>query len=87
MKQGFDVSVVGKPDTTITRALKALGRDKYLLLLISPVILYYIVFHYIPMYGVVIAFKDFRPVDGILGSSWAGFKHFEQFFNSIYFGR
>ncbi|MDF2669440.1 MAG: transport protein permease, partial [Paenibacillus sp.] len=33
------------------------------------------------------AFKDFRPVDGILGSSWAGFKHFEQFFNSIYFGR
>jgi putative aldouronate transport system permease protein len=87
MKPGFDVSVVGKPDTTMTRALKALGRDKYLLLLISPVILYYIVFHYIPMYGVVIAFKDFRPVDGILGSSWAGFKHFEQFFNSIYFGR
>jgi len=71
----------------LTRLFKDLGKDKYLLLLISPVLIYYVVFHYIPMYGIVIAFKDFRPVDGILGSQWAGFKYFQQFFDSIYFGR
>lgn len=46
---------------------------------------YYILFHYIPMYGVQIAFKNFRAVDGIWGSPWAGFKHFRRFFSSYQF--
>lgn len=58
-----------------------------LYLLISPVILYFIIFHYIPMYGVQIAFKDFFPVNGISGSPWVGLKHFERFFDSYYFWR
>jgi putative aldouronate transport system permease protein len=66
---------------------KVLNRDKYLLLLILPVLLYYVVFHYIPMYGIVIAFKKFSPMKGILDSAWVGFDHFIQFFNSIYFWR
>ncbi|NMA95359.1 MAG: sugar ABC transporter permease [Clostridiales bacterium] len=52
-----------------------------------PVILFYGLFHYAPMYGAVIAFKDFVPARGILGSPWAGFKHFRSFFKSIYFLR
>jgi putative aldouronate transport system permease protein len=66
---------------------KHIRRDKYLLLIIFPVIVYYILFHYLPMYGILIAFKKFYPLQGILGSPWVGFKHFEQFFNSIYFWR
>jgi len=66
---------------------RTITRDKYLLLLIMPVVLYYIVFHYIPMYGVVIAFKDFSAMKGIMGSPWVGFEHFELFFDSYYFER
>lgn len=66
---------------------KVLNRDKYLLLLILPVLLYYAVFHYIPMYGIIIAFKKFSPMKGILGSAWVGFEHFIHFFQSVYFWR
>jgi putative aldouronate transport system permease protein len=52
-----------------------------------PVIAYYVIFHYGPMYGAIIAFKDFTPVKGILGSDWVGLKHFEEFFGSYYFLR
>lgn len=76
-----------------TKALKLkhfwrqVQRDKYLFLLIAPVIIYYVIFHYIPMYGVVIAFENFSPTKGILRSPWVGFKWFEQFFQSFYFFR
>ncbi|WP_373312716.1 ABC transporter permease [Paenibacillus glycanilyticus] len=56
-------------------------------LMALPVLAYYIIFHYGPMYGLQIAFKDFQPSDGIWGSTWVGFKHFESFFNGIYFWR
>lgn len=52
-----------------------------------PVLVYYIAFHYAPMYGAMIAFKQFVPAKGIWGSEWVGFKHFESFFSSIYFFR
>lgn len=55
--------------------------------MILPVIVYLIIFSYIPMYGVVIAFKDFKPRLGILGSSWVGFKYFKEFTSSLFFGR
>lgn len=64
---------------------KALKRDWQLLLLCTLPILYFIVFHYIPMYGVQIAFKDFKAADGIWGSAWCGFKHFKRFFSSSQF--
>ncbi|MFB5675938.1 ABC transporter permease [Paenibacillus terreus] len=56
-----------------------------LYLFITPAVLYFIIFHYIPMYGVQIAFKNFIPTKGITGSPWVGFDHFERFFNSYYF--
>lgn len=55
--------------------------------MLLPVALYYLVFHYGPMYGVLIAFKDFSPAQGILGSPWVGWKWFEDFFSSYYFTR
>lgn len=67
--------------------LKNLSRDKFLLLMILPVVVYYIVFHYVPMSGIVIAFKNFTVSKGIWGSDWVGVKWFEQFFNSIFFWR
>lgn len=65
--------------------LKAVSGNWDLYLLILPVIIYFILFHYLPMYGVQIAFKNFSSVKGIWGSSWVGFKHFERFFNSYHF--
>ena len=52
-----------------------------------PIIAYYIIFHYLPMFGVVIAFQNYRPAKGLLGSRWVGLKHFKAFFDSIYAGR
>jgi len=53
--------------------------------MLIPVIAYYIIFHYIPMYGVIIAFKNFNVRKGILGSDWVGLKHFKAFIGNYYF--
>ena len=58
-----------------------------LTLMILPVFAFYIIFHYGPMYGLQIAFRDYNPVDGVTGSPWVGFRHFISFFNNFYFGR
>lgn len=55
---------------------------RYLYLLALPGILYFLIFAYLPMWGVVISFKDFRLFRGFEGSPWVGFKHFEFFFSS-----
>ncbi|WP_127588667.1 ABC transporter permease [Paenibacillus koleovorans] len=62
-------------------------KHKYLYFMILPVVVFYALFHYVPMYGSIIAFKDYRIADGFLGSPWAGFQHFTTFFNSYYFWR
>lgn len=62
-------------------------RNKYLYLLAIPVLLYYLIFCYGPMFGIIIAFKDYQISEGILGSKWVGFKYFIEFFKGMYFGR
>ncbi len=57
-------------------------KDRYLLLLFLPCLLYYILFKYVPMWGVLISFKDFKPFIGFSGSEWVGLKHFIDFFSS-----
>lgn len=57
-----------------------------LYVLLFPSIILLIIFAYIPMFGLVIAFKDYSPANGILNSPWVGFKYFTQFFNSVQFG-
>lgn len=80
-------ATVKKKDNVWTRTLKSLNRTKYLQLLLLPGLIYYIIFHYVPMYGIIIAFKDFTLKKGILGSPWVGLKHFREFFSYIEFQR
>ena len=69
------------------RFVRDLQKNYSLYLLVLPVVAFYIIFHYLPMYGAIIAFKNYSPGKGILGSPWCGFDHFISFFQSIYFGR
>ncbi|WP_440115385.1 ABC transporter permease [Paenibacillus sp. QZ-Y1] len=62
--------------------IKSLKKHWELYLLVLPPVLYLLIFKYIPMVGVQIAFKDFSVVKGIWGSPWVGLKHFEAFFES-----
>jgi putative aldouronate transport system permease protein len=64
---------------------KKILNNYQLYLFLLPALIYFIVFHYYPMYGVIIAFKDFIATQGIMGSPWVGFKHFERFFDSYQF--
>ena len=61
-------------------------RNWQLYLMFLPVFLYFLIFHYFPMYGIQIAFKDFSGALGIWESPWVGMAHFERFFNSSNFG-
>lgn len=67
------------------RLWKDIKAAKYLYMLIIPIMIYILIFRYGPMYGVVIAFKDYRIGDGIWGSVWVGLKHFKRLFNSYDF--
>ena len=66
---------------------KDLRKNKWKYIMILPVIIYIAVFCYKPMYGVIIAFKNFRPAVGIMDSPWVGLKHFITFFNDYNFWR
>ena len=79
--------VVSKKKTPLLLLRQDVKRNKHVYLILLPVVLYYFVFQYMPMYGALIAFKDFRPARGIWGSPWVGFKHFRDFFGSYFFGR
>jgi putative aldouronate transport system permease protein len=73
------------------RTLRRLNRSffKYwqFYICLIPILAYYIIFQYMPMYGVQIAFRDYNPVLGITASPFAGLKHFIRFFNSYQFVR
>lgn len=65
--------------------MRKMCRDWQIYLLLLPTIIYFIVFHYYPLYGAQIAFRDFVPMRGIWESNWVGCKHFIRFFNSAFF--
>lgn len=68
--------------------IKAVIKNNWqLYVLVLPAVIYFIFFHYLPLYGIQIAFKNYRAVDGIAGSAWVGFEHFKNFFNAYYFKR
>ena len=77
----------GRKQSMLGRLKKNIERDWELLLLCIPMIAFYIIFHYGPMYGAIIAFKNFNPLDGIMGSPWAGLRHFREVFNNPFFPR
>ncbi|OXS76613.1 protein lplB [Domibacillus enclensis] len=67
--------------------MQRLKRDKWLYLLLLPGLLYFLVFKYAPMWGIVIAFQDYSPFKGVFGSEWVGFEHFRDFFQNPDFTR
>lgn len=69
------------------RARKDWIRNRSLYILVIPVVVFYFMFHYKPMYGAIIAFKDYTPALGVSESPWVGFANFTRFFKSVYFGR
>jgi putative aldouronate transport system permease protein len=77
-----------KRNVEMPKALrKDMQRNWELYILVIPVILYYALFAYKPMYGALIAFKNFAPARGFAGSPWVGFDNFARFFRSPYLGR
>jgi putative aldouronate transport system permease protein len=70
-----------------SRFVRDFASNKYLYLMMVPVIAYYVIFHYAPMYGAIIAFKNYTPMKGVLHSDWVGLKNFTDFFHSYYFWR
>jgi putative aldouronate transport system permease protein len=70
----------GKKAFARNTLLGYLWYHRYIYLLLVPAIIYYVTFHYLPMYGATIAFKNFNIMKGILRSPWAGLKYFEVIF-------
>lgn len=77
------------PRTKLFMILKLAWRFKAFYIMLLPGIIYFVIFRYFPMYGVIIAFKDFAILDGITGSSWVDpwYKHFQSFYESPYFSQ
>ena len=75
-----NAGIVKKKAPLSQRIAKELRHNWILYLMILPVLIYYIIFSYTPMYGITIAFKDYKVKQGILGSAWVGLKHFKRFF-------
>lgn len=73
--------------TKKSKFLKKLNDQKYLLLLLLPAVLITFIFHYVPMYGILLAFKNYNPLKGIIGSPWVGFYHFRSFLSTPNFYR
>jgi putative aldouronate transport system permease protein len=72
-----------KEKTRTQHHLRKYMRSNYVLyLFLLPAIILTLIFHYVPMYGTIIAFKDFSPIKGIWGSDWVGLEHFTNFLNS-----
>lgn len=69
------------------RLRRDLVNNKWAYAMLLPVLAYFLVFHYVPVYGALIAFKDFNPASGMAGSEWVGLDWFKQFFNGLYFNR
>jgi putative aldouronate transport system permease protein len=68
--------------TKMSRNLKYMKTNYQLYLLVLPALILLIIFKYVPMYGAIIAFKDFNPLQGIMGSPWIGWKNFEKFMST-----
>ena len=81
------MNITAKKESFGARLLKNMRKNWILYLMITPVLLYYIIFSYVPMYGVLLAFKDYKIKLGILGSPWVGFEHFQRFFSAYNFKR
>jgi putative aldouronate transport system permease protein len=79
------MAIVGPmiPQRRVT--LRQYVRYRHFFFMLLPVLIYFFIFHYGPMWGMLIAFKDYYPLRGFFGSRWVGFKHFRDLFSGMYF--
>ena len=81
------VNTLSKAVTNEKSIWSRIARDKYLYIMLFPFILWFLIFAYKPMYGFLIAFKDYSMFKGIEASPWVGFDNFIEFLNNPYFER
>lgn len=81
------VMIKQKQKTRVAALKYSFKKNREIYIMLIPIILYYIVFKYAPMFGNIIAFQDYKVTRGILESDFVGFKHFKAFFNDIFFQR
>ncbi|MCS7459038.1 sugar ABC transporter permease [Paenibacillus doosanensis] len=74
--------IVPKPKSSL---LKRVVRNRYIYLMILPGFLYFLIFKYVPMFGLIISFQDYQPYKGIMGSEWVGLEHFQRLFTDSEF--
>ena len=67
--------------------MRDLRKSRYLYILLIPTIIYFIIFAYVPLYGLLMAFENYNPYQGIFGSPWIGLRHIKNFFSSVFFWR
>ncbi|WP_063891956.1 ABC transporter permease [Paenibacillus sp. Soil787] len=70
------------PKSAFAKIISKIRKQKFLFLLMLPGILYFLVFKYVPLYGILLAFKEFNPIEGIMGSPWVGLKYFQRIFDT-----
>ncbi len=84
-------TLTAKEETKQVRKMKRsetwrkIKRNRLLYLMILPGLLYFLIYKYLPMYGLIISFQDYKPYMGIGGSEWVGFEHFNRLFASSEF--
>ncbi|MEN6315883.1 MAG: ABC transporter permease subunit [Clostridiaceae bacterium] len=83
----YEIQRQAKKSGMLANFSRTVYKSRYLYILFIPVLIYYLIFHYWPIYGLIIAFKKFNPYQGMFGSPWVGFQNFSRFFDSVYFGR
>jgi putative aldouronate transport system permease protein len=84
---GTEGLIVKPKKMTFKKFTRELDRGKYVYLMMLPIVVYYAIFHYWPMYGILIAFQDYIPGQSFFAGPWVGFRHFISFFKGFYFWR
>lgn len=89
MADGFNATgaVVVREKTKKEKRRSSFKRNKWMYIMLIPGVLYYIIFHYVPMWGVTLAFKNYSPYLGFMASPWVGTEHFRTFFSNPDFFR
>lgn len=78
---------IGSWSSKRQESFKKIKRDRFLYILLIPGILYFLIFRFLPMGGLIIAFKDYQPFLGFKASPWVGWEHFQFFFSNPDFYR
>lgn len=84
---GMNPDVDVKPPKQDSGRMKRIIKNRAIYMMILPGFLYFLIFKYIPMSGLVIAFQDYQAFLGVMNSPWVGFKHFERLFTEPMFLR